>query len=327
MAYSGELCSLLMIPSTEDQRLVDHFIKILIRRIIDTFPQEIDFAILFGSAARGEFIRGVSDIDLIIQVKRNESVKDVELYATKQFWKLDQEFRMGFEQACATRKNQASLMEQIFSALEMGTNLYTPLFIFGPDDIDWEHGLARKESFLLGANLIASQATIFHKLKTEGKLYYGRDIRKCIRVRFTWWERWKGIVIPQYLTLFALLIMAFFPRRAVKYCNKAILWEIDSALLYLLETRKLPKEEKIHLLQEATEISSEMKHILKMIRLNVDISIRFMTGGEFNIVQEALTQKIHGFSGSAIDAFTYCLRCFWFILRLNSSIVLRTIRI
>lgn len=143
-------------------------------------------------------------------------VSAVERYTNKLFWELNDKYQLGFDKALAIKKSQAG-PEKIFSTLETSANLYTPLFIFGPNDLDWEHGRVRKSSLLLGANLIASQASIFYKFKSEGKIYYGRDIRPHINSGFTWWERLKGILIPQHLAVFALLISPFFPNRSVKY--------------------------------------------------------------------------------------------------------------
>ena len=61
-----------------------------------------------------------------------------------------------------------------------------------PDDLDWERGRVRKDSLQFASVFIVSQATVFHKFKTEGKVYYGRDIRPLIRPRFTAWEHEDG---------------------------------------------------------------------------------------------------------------------------------------
>ncbi|HID73114.1 TPA: nucleotidyltransferase domain-containing protein [Candidatus Micrarchaeota archaeon] len=51
--------------------------------------RDIDFILLFGSAARGEFRAGVSDVDMIIQVKKASTVPKLEGYAERLFWELD----------------------------------------------------------------------------------------------------------------------------------------------------------------------------------------------------------------------------------------------
>jgi predicted nucleotidyltransferase len=43
---------------------------------LEEFADEIDFILLFGSAARGEFVLGKSDVDLVIQVKSGSSLSE-----------------------------------------------------------------------------------------------------------------------------------------------------------------------------------------------------------------------------------------------------------
>ena len=52
---------------TEDQKSVNNFLKDLVKEITKKYKKDIDFIIIYGSAARGEFIIGVSDVDLVIQ--------------------------------------------------------------------------------------------------------------------------------------------------------------------------------------------------------------------------------------------------------------------
>jgi predicted nucleotidyltransferase len=283
----------------QDQALVDRFVRELVKDVVRRFPSAIDFVILFGSAARGEFMPGVSDIDLLIQTKQDKHVKIIERAATVTFWKLNKRLRTGFEKSCATKKPR-TLAGRVFGTLERRANLYTPIFVFGPNDLDWSTGRVRKPSLYLPAHLIVSQAGVFHKFKTEGKVYYGRDIRKEIQPGFSWWERWKGIMIPQHLAAFALVISPFFPAHAAKYCNKAILYDIDSALLYMNRIGKHSKKQKILQLAAASGLATK----------------------EFDIVTEALRYKKKGFSGNAVS---YALRTFWFVLRLNFGAVMHTI--
>ncbi|MFH1181885.1 MAG: nucleotidyltransferase domain-containing protein [Candidatus Woesearchaeota archaeon] len=303
-----------------DQRLVDRFVRELVKKVAARFPGRIDFAILYGSAARGEFVRGVSDIDLIFQAKDGKDVAAIKQYAAKVFWQLNRKLKTGFEKSCAIRKPK-TLAGSIFNKLESQASLYTPLFVFGPGDLDWENGKVTNAALSIGANVIASQASIFHKFKTEGKIYYGRDIRKAIKPHFTLWEKLKGILIPQYLTAFSALIVWLFPKRAVKYCNKAILYAIDSAIIYLNDMRQHRVEDKIRLLQKATVLSIDEKRKFEIINFGLKASMQMVPAREFKIAEEALEYKIKGFSYGRIRALSYAYRCLWFVLRVNLSVI------
>ena len=82
---------------TEDQQIIDKFLTELTEEVATTYGDHIDFIILFGSAARGEFKIGVSDIDLVIQLKNDEKLKQIEDFATEVFWQLDKKYDTQFE--------------------------------------------------------------------------------------------------------------------------------------------------------------------------------------------------------------------------------------
>jgi len=60
---------------TVDQQKADAFLEEFVDELGKAYGSEIDIILLFGSAARGEFILGKSDVDLIIQVKSDGVVK------------------------------------------------------------------------------------------------------------------------------------------------------------------------------------------------------------------------------------------------------------
>ena len=74
--------------NTSEQQLVENFLRDFVDELTQRYPDEIDFILLFGSAARGEWKRGISDVDLIIGVKKKEDVGPVRVYAEKLFWDL-----------------------------------------------------------------------------------------------------------------------------------------------------------------------------------------------------------------------------------------------
>jgi predicted nucleotidyltransferase len=307
-----------------DQKLVDRFVTELVGSAVNKFPEKVDFAILYGSAARGEFVKGVSDIDLLLQAKDAKDVEAIKKFLTSEFWHLNMKMKIGFEKSCAIRKPR-TLAGSIFNTMENQANLYTPLFVFGPGEIEWEKGRISKPELMPGANLIASQASILHKFKTEGKVYYGRDIRKVIKPKFTWWEKMKGILIPLYLSFFASLIVGAFPKRAVKYCNKAILYSIDSAVIYLNDMKKHKVEEKVNVLKNASRISITEKRQSEIMNFALSLNIQMMTAKEFDIAQEALGYKINGFPYGRVKAMWYAWRCAWFVFRINMSVIAKGI--
>lgn len=57
-----------------DSQKIQSFLFDLIETLKRKYQKDIDFILLFGSVVRGEFKVGISDIDLIIQLKRSSTV-------------------------------------------------------------------------------------------------------------------------------------------------------------------------------------------------------------------------------------------------------------
>ena len=176
----------------EHQKKVSLFVKELAKNLVEEFPKEIDFIILYGSAARKEFIPGVSDIDLIIQTKHQESVPIVERRALEIFWQVNKKYRLGFEKVCQQQSSKEGFTLNLLKAIERQTPLFKPIFVFGPEDLDWRNGEIKHKKLFLKAKLFACGYSIFSHLKKEGKIIYGRDIRKKIKVKFSLWEKIKN---------------------------------------------------------------------------------------------------------------------------------------
>ncbi len=304
----------------KDQDIVERFIKDLVGRLVKKFKKDIDFIILYGSAARGEFIIGVSDIDLLIQTTDEDAVQPIKDYSAKIFWELDKKHKTGFHNSCSIAGKNQNLLGRILDKLENECQLYTPLFVFGPEDLDWEKAQIVKKDLLLGANLLVSQSSIFYKFKYEGKMYYGRDIRKVIKPNMTFWERYKGILIPQHFATFAVLLWPFLPYRAVKYCNKAILYEVDSALMYLEELDTNKRRVKHEKLKKASEFDFAIRNMTSIIEFDLNVKYSSLKPKDFKIIEEALEYKKKGFNLGRLSALSYISRCWWFILRMNTAV-------
>lgn len=217
----------------KDSALVDAFLSEFVKLLTLRFPDEIDFVLLFGSAARGEFRAGVSDVDLIIQVKRDSDKGRVGRHAEKLFWDLDRKHGTRLHEVCSTKR------DDIFGFLEKNVKLYKPFEVLGPNDIDWSAGRISGA----GLGIFAAVAPVNQfakKVKAEGKVLYGRNIISEIRVLESTPDRAKEILIPYVLSWSALIVSPFFPDKALGYSIKAVLYSISgqTALLEASSTKK-----------------------------------------------------------------------------------------
>ena len=215
----------------EEQRLVKSFLQEFTSRL--TAAHDIDFILLFGSAARGEWRRGVSDVDMIIQVKRQEDKEKVREYAEELFWKLDEKYGTRFKEACSTSDEARGRVEEFLKKGQRKVRLYAPFEVLGPEDVEWSRGEFKDPFFKVGLDLMAPKYLLLAKMKTEGKTLYGRDITREIRLKVSLFERLKALLVPHHLSFLSILVSPFAPRMAVKMAIKAAIYSVESCLYYL----------------------------------------------------------------------------------------------
>ena len=298
----------------DDQKLIEKFLKKLVLKITEKYGKEIDFIILFGSAARGEFKKGVSDIDLVIQLNRDSKRKEIEDFATNVFWELNEKYKTEFEKVLSTVKSKR-ILDNFLKSVEREAHFYVPIFVFPPGWLDWEKARRTRPLWRPAAIFLIHQAFIFEKFKEEGKILYGRDIRPLIKPKITFWERWKAIQIPFWISLFSILILPLALKRAVKYSTKAVLYELGSALDFI--GKKSPKKQQNieALKQEATRTIEK-----KLFDLHFKLTFDLLSSGELEIFDKASQIKTGKLTLSRMESAKFVTQAFWIIVRTNWSI-------
>lgn len=302
-----------------DQKKADSFLKEFVQKLTRKYEQELDFILLFGSAARGQFVLGKSDVDLIIQVKDKSKVKEIEVFAEKLFWELDKKHGTMLEKVCSTGVGK-NLLENGLKAIEKQTRLYKPFEVFGPKDIDWNKGMIKRLDLMPGAILVASQLTLLYKMKYEGKILFGRDIRKEINPRFTKWEKLKAIWVPQSISFASIFLAFLLPKKAVNYATKAIFYEVESANMFLQGKIPLGKE-KLTGFASATEFKTKA---LDDLRFYIELRFNLLGIQKLQFIQRAIEIKKNGFKDGKLKAIRFCIRAFWIIYSSNTIIILKT---
>ena len=302
---------------TSDQQIINKFLEELVEKVTDRYSGDIDFIILFGSAARGEFRQGVSDIDLVIQLKNGQRQYEIEKFATEIFWDLNKKYQTKFEKVLSTTKSK-NLVDNFFKGIEKEEHLYVPILVFPSGWLDWEKGRITRLGWRLPSIFFIHQAFIFEKFKEEGKILYGRDIRPLIHPNINFWERWKAIQIPFWLSLFSTLILPFALRQAVKYATKAVLYELDSALDFI-GIRPKEKVEKIQVLKEKSAGVLEKK----LFDLHFKLTFSLLSTKDLKIFDRASQIKAGGLILSKKGSIKFVLQVFWFIVRTNWSVFIK----
>ena len=303
---------------TTDQDKVELFLEEFVSRLEESMGEDIDFILLFGSAARGEFILGKSDVDLVIQTRSDAAVRRVERFAESLFWQLDEMHGMQFDKVLSTGKSEG-ILEESLKFLEKQARLYKPFEVFGPDDIDWGKGLIKRPDLLPGAILVASQLTLLYKIKHEGKILFGRDIRPEINPRFTWWEKLKAIMVPQSIAFASIILAVILPQKATGLAVKALFYEVESANIY--QRSMIPSsDEKMKSFAEASQFENAA---LDRLRFLLEKSLGLLSEQKLELLKKAAVIKRDGFQGGRWEALGFCLRAFGAIWQTNAALILR----
>lgn len=308
------------VSGKDGQPRVEAFLRDFVAGLKARFEGDLDFVLLFGSAARGEFVLGRSDVDLIIQVKEDSKVVPVAAFAERLFWRLDKKHGTMLRKVCSTGIGK-NILENALKAVEKQARLYKPFEVFGPNDIDWNRGMVKRLDLMPGAILVASQLTLLYKMKHEGKILFGRDIRKEIRPKFTLWEKLKSIWVPQSISFASVLLALFLPKKAVGYAAKALFYELESASI-ALHNRVPEKEKRLRQFAGATRFR---QRFLDDMRFYIELRLGLLRGKKLEFVEKAIAVKKNGFEGGRLEALGFCMQAFRIIYITNSAIVLKTL--
>lgn len=290
---------------SRDQKLVEGFLKEFAAKL--SSEHDIDFILLFGSAARGEWKRGISDVDMIIQVRNQWEKEEIKKRAEELFWILDEKHGTRFREVCSTSEEAGDRIEGLLKKGQRKVRLYAPFEVLGPEDVDWERGEFRDTFLKLGLDLAAPKYLLFTKMKTEGKVIYGRDVTRTIRLKISWYERVKAILVPHHLSFLSVLISPLAPRMAAKMAIKAAIYSVESSLYYL----KKP-------------IGRGIKAALAELELEIGRS-RYASADHFRRAYE-LKYLIGELEISRWNSFWFCLRTFYEVVKLNWWAVLHRLR-
>lgn len=308
------------ISKNKAQETVWRFIREFRDKAVKEFGKKIDFIIIYGSAVRGEFVPGKSDVDIVFQVFKKKDKDIVEKRAIELFWKTAKKYPLlGFEESLSvSKKKKRNGFGKILEKIEQSIFLYVPVFVFVKGEINWKKGELRSKNPLVqaGQKLLIPQRSVFLRFKQEGEILYGRDIRKEIRVRLSIVDRLRLGTAPQALSFIGLSISFIASKKARNYAVKALLYHNDSLLTAIAEYKKMDKERKIaeskRLLLE--EFTSELE---KILRFRLDYTKGILRPSDFKLFLEAMEIKWGERKFGYFSTIYFCLKANWFILRSN----------
>ncbi|MBD3300153.1 MAG: hypothetical protein GF347_02265 [Candidatus Moranbacteria bacterium] len=308
------------LSKSEAQKLVWRFINDFRDRVVKKHKTKIDFIIIYGSASRGEFVPGKSDVDILIQVYKEKDKEAVKKYATDTFWNLAKKYpELNFKKSISnTRKKKSNLISDSLEKLEASVFLFQPVFVFHKGEIDWKNGRLNTDNPLLltGKKWIVPEQTVFLRFKEEGIILYGRDIRKEIKIELKMVDKLRITIAPQLLSFMGFLISPILTKKATNYSIKALLYQVDGILTALDKSRgknlqNRIKEEKRILIQEYRKL------LYDFLKIKFDFLEDFLNSKDFRIVKQAIKLKWSKESLNYFETINFCFKAWIFILKVG----------
>lgn len=208
----------------------------LVCTVTHRYQNQISSIVLFGSATTGEWIRGRSDIDCIVLIKDKNKRNEVEDFMYDTLMKLDAKYDLKLSETCSVyKKTQNNALNMILKA-ESFSRFGRPFYVFSEDQIDITKAKITGMDDLIiyvGTHVIASINLFFHRIKSTGKVLYGRDITKEFPTKIPKLEKFKASLNALLLLMMSFVIFPLDAKFAFYHAVKANFWACDNALFAL----------------------------------------------------------------------------------------------
>lgn len=209
------------------------------------FSKDIISIILLGSAVKGEWIRGESDIDFIVVTKSRECKDNVSAFIEKTIKKLNKKYSMQLEKTTTIYKRTNPFLGFIFN-IERAVFFGVPFYVISKEEFDLAHKKIRNAKVLLLASLF-SLDVFLESLKETAKIIYGQNLLKEIKTNVTAFDRIKILNQQFFVMLASILILPFDAKLALKHAVKCSLYEEEFDLILLhKKTHGYFKDEKAY---------------------------------------------------------------------------------
>src|SRR3989344_6495779 len=216
------------------QPIIEKFASDIRREIRKSrFRSQVVSIVLLGSAARGEFIKGESDIDFIVVVRRNSQKKAVTKFVSQVLNRLDKKLDMHLKETCSDRNDYHNEILNIIMRLESSVFFGVPFYTISLEDYDFFRNRIQNPKIWFVATFLGSLNQFLLNVKDTGKTIYGRDLLKLVSVRLTHWDKAKIFGEQMLVMLAGGLVFPFSSKLGLKHFIKSSLYQEEFDLLFL----------------------------------------------------------------------------------------------
>ncbi|MBI3190315.1 nucleotidyltransferase domain-containing protein [archaeon] len=229
------------------------------------FNKSVISIVLLGSAARGEFIKGESDIDFIVIVKSSSDKMPVTKFVSKCLEKLNKRHNLKLEETCLDRKKYDNKILNMIIKIEAATFFGTQFYVISLNDYDFFKNKISDPRLWLIATFLLPINQFLLNVKDTGITVYGKNLIKLIDARMAFSDKIK-IIVDQYLILIgSSLMLPFNPKLALKNALKASLNREEFDLMFLHKHLSGYKKDRKAFESVVSDDAEAIKHIRKAL--------------------------------------------------------------
>ena len=220
----------------DDLEKLSKLIDELVGHVTAKYQNQIISIVLFGSATTSEWVRGKSDIDCIILIKNRGFAKEIEQFLYETLLNLDKKYDLNLSEICTIYKRTQNHLLNAVLKVEKFSMFGKPFYVLSEDQIDIRRARITAMDNLkiyVGTHIVASINLFFHRVKSTGKILYGKDITQEFPSTIPPLEKFKASLNTILLLMASMVIFPVDPRFAFQHAVKANFWACDNALFAL----------------------------------------------------------------------------------------------
>ena len=265
--------------SRKDHEDLTRLLDELVSYSTQKFPGQIVSMVLFGSATTGEWVKGKSDIDCIVIVKEQKMVKTIEEFLHNTLFELDSKYKLDLAKTCSIYKTPDNQLLNTVVKTEKFAMFGRPFYVLSEDQIDFANAKIKGDfKIFVGTHVIASLNLFFHRIKSTGRVLYGKDITKEFPTRIPRVEKFKACLNALLLLYMSLVTLPLDSRMSFSHAVKANFWACDD-VLFALEKPLSNTESEIHEIKNTFNENVDVSHLHTSLEYKKSNKISKLTKG------------------------------------------------
>lgn len=213
-------------------RLLDE----MVGKVTSQYKDQITSIVLFGSATTSEWVKGKSDIDCIVLIRDKNYTKEIEQFLYDALLELDKKYDLKLSDTCTSYKKTQNHALNIILKAEKFSMFGRPFYVLSEDQIDISNArITAIDDFKIyvGTHVLVSINLFFHRIKSTGKVLYGKDVREEFPKKIPNLEKFKASLNALLLLMMSFVIFPIDYRFAFQHAVKANFWACDNSLFAL----------------------------------------------------------------------------------------------